>query len=222
MAAPMRGIIAGEAEAAVSAMVFEEAVKASLLICAEFSAWCHRTASREADGAKSPKTKRNERQAPEQPGMTVDGRLQQHELAETRHQERFDRIVAVARDDALAHERPKITGKLRIGFVDRLVLADKTTKFGGERAGARLIGRIGEKFAWLNRKACSGKQRKRDQRRDDGPHDADHVVAAPATGLMRRARAGAPIRRRRSISESNPPSAMATGPSQISKTKGFQ
>src|SRR5271170_2264149 len=111
-------------------------------------------------------------------------------------------------------------GERRIGIIDRLVLADQAAQLRREAAGARLELWIAHHFAgldgqWGERRHDSGEG----QREDD--EAGFHGAPARATSADF-ARAGAPILKRRSASESAPPNAITQAPIQIKVTSGFQ
>jgi hypothetical protein len=56
--------------------------------------------------------------------VQVQARLEEHELAVTRHEELDHLIVGIARGEPFAHQHAQILREWRVGIVDRLVLAD--------------------------------------------------------------------------------------------------
>ena len=80
---------------------------------------------------------------PERERLTLEPRLQQHELAVARDQEIDHLWIAVAGRDALAHQQPKIARQWRLGIVDRLVLTDHAAQFPRQLPRARFLGGIG-------------------------------------------------------------------------------
>ena len=112
-------------------------------------------------------------------------------------------------------------GQRRVAVVDRLVLADEAAQLRRERARPRFERRIRQHLVGLH-----GERRRHGQARpsseDRDGERAHRAHSAGSGGAARPRRPGAPTRSRRSVSESAPPSAMTTAPSQISSTSGFQ
>ena len=175
----------------------------------------------EDDGAG--RGERQRRCPPQQPGRGLEGRLQQHEVAIALHHEGHDLVVALAGDQALAHQDAEVAGQRRVGLVDRLVLAHQATQLPPDGAGARLQGGIVQHLAGLDRRARPGRQaRQGDERGEggDGGPARRRSHAAPVNAVAATGR-GAPIRSRRSLRLSSPPSAMISAPLQIQGTSGL-
>ena len=66
------------------------------------------------------------RREPQDPGVPVEARQQQHEFAIAVDEVLPHLVVGVALRQPLAHQQPQIAGEIGIGIVDVLVLADKT------------------------------------------------------------------------------------------------
>src|SRR5205807_8203858 len=76
------------------------------------------------------------RSNPQQRGMPLNTRPEQHELALTRDQKIDYLLVALTRLQSFAHEDTQIARERRIGIVDRLILADHAAQLLGESARA--------------------------------------------------------------------------------------
>jgi hypothetical protein len=100
-----------------------------------------------------------ERGQPEDHRMWSEDRLQQDELAISLHDVVTNLGIAVARRQAIPHEKPQIFRKRGIGFVDRLVLADKAAQPGGNVPSPMLQGPILQHLIRLNGKGRGEKNR---------------------------------------------------------------
>ena len=149
--------------------------------------------------------------------MRIHARPEQHELAVARDEEVDHLAVAVARGQALAHQHAQILRQRRIGVVDRLVLADHAAQLLRQRAGARF-----ERGVFQDLVGLHGERGRAQRQRQQDDREAAHAPysAGCSVGFCR-AGFGAPTRRRRSESESAPPSTITTQPNQISSTSGL-
>ena len=146
-------------------------------------------------------------------------RLEQHELAVARDQKIEHLPVAVAGVQPLAHQQAQVVRERRVGIVDRLVLADHAAQFAATDARARASSAgsvsISSGCTAKARRGASSATSKRDEREARASPYSAGCSAAFAAGF------GAPTRRRRSDSDSAPPSIITTAPSQISSTSGL-
>src|SRR5690606_18872700 len=113
-------------------------------------------------------------------------------------------------------QKAQVAGELRIRIVDRLVLADHAAQLCGKRARARLQRRVGKHLVRIDREGRNcGKQK------GAGKQQAADHWAASSAALTLRAFCGAPTRRRRSKSETVPPTIMISVPIQMQRIIGF-
>lgn len=87
---------------------------------------------------------------PERQRMPAKPWPQQDELAVAVDDVAHNLAVAAPGLYLLAHDKAEIAGKRRIRIVDRLVLADQAAQFRGQRAGPRLLRRIGKPLIGLD------------------------------------------------------------------------
>ena len=106
------------------------------------------------------------------PGRGLDRRLEQHEIAVARGQEVDDLLVAVARDQPLAHQPAQVVGEVGVGIVDRLVLADQAAELLRERPRALLERRVGQHLVRAGRGPDLRREQRREQQqeREPAPH----------------------------------------------------
>ncbi len=147
--------------------------------------------------------------------MQAEGRAQQHELAVAGDHEGAHVAVAVAGDQALAHEHAQVAGEGRVGIVDRLVLADEAAQARRDASGPLFEGGVLQDLVRLDG-PCRSREDHRDER--ETAEEPGHSAGA---GSGPRAGAGAPTRKRRSVRERVPPSAMITAPIQIRRISGL-
>jgi hypothetical protein len=150
--------------------------------------------------------------------MRAEHRAQEDELAVALHDVVAHLGIVVAGIDALAHEDAQVLGERRVGIVDRLVLADEAAQIGRYGPRPLLQHRIAQDLVRLDGlRARAGEQH---ENSDEG--SAPHRAYSAGTGAgVDLARAGAPILRRRSLSDTAPPAAITTAPIQISRTSGL-
>jgi len=126
--------------------------------------------------------------------------------------------LAVAGLQPLTQVQAQVARERRIGVVDRLVLANHAAQFARQVARARLERRIFQDLVRLH-----GESRRRHDKRkresDDGK--TPHRPYSAGCNADFAAGFGAPMRKRRSDSDSAPPSIITTAPSQISSTNGL-
>src|SRR3984893_1405161 len=153
-------------------------------------------------------------------------RLEQDEFTVAGGQEIDHLLVRVARLQALAHQNTQIVRERRIRVVDRLVLTNHAAQLLRECPCTCLERRIRDDLIGLY--GQRGSRNKQSSDRHDGQSECpetfshEHIRhSACASTALPRAGFGAPIRSRRSESESAPPNAMTTGPSQMSSTNGL-
>ena len=120
----------------------------------------------------------------------------------------------------------QISGERRVGIVDGLVLADDAAQMLAEIARPRLLRRVGQDLVGLDgqRRRGEGDQRAERERLPEETvrhHRSISYSAGASAGSSPRDRRGAPTRKRRSESETKPPSAMTIGPNQIQGASGW-
>jgi hypothetical protein len=97
---------------------------------------------RKKDGSGTEK-KDSKRRSPEDQGFGAKDWFQENELAITFDQEGLDSLTAIAGGDALTHEVAQILRKRRVGFVDRLILANHAAQFAEKITCAGFLRGIG-------------------------------------------------------------------------------
>ncbi len=144
--------------------------------------------------------------------------LQQNKLAIARNDIVDDLVVAVAFCQPVAHQQTQIAREIGIGIVDGLILADHAAKLRGNLPRPRLERRVAQHLIRLD---CGGTDREQyGQKQNGNPHHSAAPMACAGCVLFLLS-AGAPIRKRRSESETTPPVAISTNPSQMHRMKGF-
>ena len=88
---------------------------------------------------------------PEQVGHWREGRIEQHKDAVSSHDVVEDLLISIAGEEALSQQDAQIVGEVGVGFIDRLVLADKAAQLLAEGAGAPFERRIGEPLGRFDR-----------------------------------------------------------------------
>ena len=91
------------------------------------------------------------------------------------------------------------------------------TDFAEQNPGVRLLGGVLQLVGRIGGGVAEAEDRARDRQQKPRPHSAGSGTAVVAAALR-----GRPKRRRRSESDTPPPKAISSGPSQISRTQGFQ
>src|SRR5271165_3648617 len=190
-----------------------------LLVGAERGRCAGRPAAGEQHGGETG-AKRQRRAQPQEPGLQLERRPEEDEIAVARDEIGAYRVVAFALLDAASNEDTDVARERRVGIVDRLVLADQAAQLGREHAGARFQRRVLHHFVRLHGEGR--RRRKREGCKSEAKRAHDHCAGWAREPPLAFARAATPRRRRRSASDKAPPSAMAAPPSQISVTSGFQ
>src|SRR6185312_16118433 len=150
--------------------------------------------------------------------MRLEPRLEQDELAIARDQEVEHLAITVAGGEPLPHQNAQVTRKRRFRIVDRLILANHAAYFARDFARARLQRRVFQHLVRLDRQ-----RRQRRGKRNNRNEEPQEAHAPYSAGCIADFAAGfgAPTRRRRSDSESAPPSIITTAPNQVSSTSGL-
>ena len=119
---------------------------------------------------------------------------------------------------ALTDQQSEVTGKWRLGIVDRLVLTNQATQLAGQTSRASLERRIFQHFIRLygERGPCRCERKEQNYQREPAHFSYSAACIADfAAGF------GAPTRNLRSDSDNAPPSIITTAPSQINMTIGL-
>ena len=98
--------------------------------------------------------------------MACERLWKQHEFTVSRHDIIKNLLIAIAIDQPLAHDKPQIAGKLGIGIVDRLVLADHAAQFRRQGPRPMFQGGIGQHLIGIDGEGMDGGEQKDEEEED--------------------------------------------------------